>query len=111
MTKVKPPLFNIIRHYGQKNEAMLPDGTKVYRKDQIYVPEWNGFVPCAQYDDHFIFEVPKKFKVSSFLCSCGSIAVAAGVSGYQLDASPQGKLLICYYHSIYGYHAGGSKWI
>lgn len=103
--------FNIIRHRGQLNEGVLPDGTKVYRKDKLYVPEWGGFIPCAPYDEHFIFEVPSKFKVSSYMCTCGSIAVTSGPSGYVLDASPQGKMFICYFHSLYGHHSDGSKWI
>lgn len=107
--------FNIIRHRGKMDEGQLPDGTKVYRKDFIFVPEQNGLIRCADYYEHFIYEIPQdKIKVypgSAYRCTCGSFAVVAGLSGYVLDASPQGKIFLCHLHATTGKHAGGSQWI
>jgi hypothetical protein len=103
--------FNIIRHAGQLDEAEV-DGVKVYRKETIWIQEWNNFVKCASYDNHFLFETPKATPRSPVhQCTCGSIAVVVGLSGYVWDASPQGKLLVCLFHATYGHHQGDSRWI
>lgn len=102
----------VIRHYGTPDKAQLPDGTWVERQDKLWIPEWGRFITCAPYDDHFLFQVPVKYKGSSIQCSCGSISVISGLSGYVLDASAQGLLALCWHHATYGYHAtGGSRWI
>jgi len=105
--------FGIIRHHNSPNKATLPNGQVVYRKEFINVPEFGGLIKCAPYEEHFIFETPKELKVSSFMCSCGSAAIIVGLSGYVLDASPQGKLLVCLMHSNYGHHAHSDnvRWI
>lgn len=104
--------FNIIRYRGQPTRAMV-DGIWVDRLEHIFVPEYGGFVVCASYDDHFIFEHPdKKVKGPTYQCTCGSAAVITGPSGYVLDASPQGKMFVCLLHANTGLHAtGGTKWI
>jgi len=105
--------FNIVRYHGQRNKAFVEEiGLTVYRADKILVPEYGRFIPCAQYDEHFIFEVPPKYKdIPSFMCTCGSVAVIAGMSSYQHDASPQGLMFVCLNHATYGVHVGGSRWI
>jgi len=109
---VKNINFGIIRYHNSPNKAQLPDGTTVYRTDHIFVPEY-GLIKCAEYDDEFIYEMPPKFiNVPSYACTCGSFACITGLSGYVLDASPQGKLFVCHYHASNGVHAGGKRrWI
>lgn len=104
--------FNIIRHRGQLNTAQVINKT-VERQEQIFIPEYEGFIPCASYDDEFIFENPYQQEHSPvYQCTCGSVAVIVGPSGYVWDASPQGKMLVCLSHATYGVHAvGGSRWI
>lgn len=117
MTANKNPTpFNIIRIRGTPNKAKLPDGTDIERREMLFVPELNGFVMCAPYSDHFIYEIPKKvaykYPGSSYMCTCGSPAVYTGPSGYVLDASPQGKLFVCQFHATTGKHAnGGVRWV
>lgn len=116
MTKVnsKELKFGIIRHHNSPHKATLPNGQSVFRKETIYVPEFGGDIKCAPYEEHFVFEVPKNIKnCSSFMCTCGSPAVIAGISGYLNDASPQGKLFLCLFHSNYGHHAHSDnvRWI
>lgn len=124
-TKFSKPSFEIIRRRGMPNYAILPDGTKVYRSmlpsgvEAIFLREMGGFVRVASYDDHFIYEVPDSLarqyawaQGPAFRCTCGSFAVWAGLSAYERDASPQGKLLVCYMHANTGQHAtGGSRWV
>jgi hypothetical protein len=103
--------FNIIRHAGQLDEAEV-DGVKVHRQDAIWVPEYNGFVKCAPYQEHFIFSTPHaKVRSPAYQCTCGSFACVVGPSGYVWDASPQGKLFVCYHSATFGVHQGGSRWI
>ena len=107
--KFIPPQFRIIRHYGDLNKGISPLGFDVYRKEQIFVPEYERFIPCASYDNYFVYEVPKKYKgVPAFLCGCGSMAVIAGMSSHENDASPSGLMLVCHHHATYGRHADGS---
>ncbi len=49
---------NIIRHRGEPNKADF-HGETITRQESILVIEWMALVPCAHYDDHFIFEVPR----------------------------------------------------
>ena len=112
MTDYKDKSITIIRHRGQPDKGQLPDKRWVTKLDKIWSPEWGGFIPCAPYSDHFIYEAPKDLIGSKWRCSCGSMAVIVGNSGYIHDASPQGKMVVCHHHATYGIHAtGGSKWL
>lgn len=116
MEKQKFSNFNIIRHRGVLNKAQLPDGTWVERMDKIFIPEVGRFIPCAAYDDHFIYEIPQKlakmYPGPSYKCTCGAAAGWTGPSGYILDASAQGLMFVCLIHAQTGLHAtGGARWI
>ena len=104
--------FNVIRYRGTPTKAKYMNKW-VERQEQILIPEYGGFIPCAPYDDHFIFENPyKEEHTAAYLCTCGGVAVVVGRSGYLLDASPQGKMFVCLIHAQTGLHAtGGTKWI
>jgi hypothetical protein len=95
------------------NKATTLLGFDVYRRESIYVPEYGRDIPCAPYDNHFIYEIPKKYRnTSSFMCTCGSFAVVTGFSGYNKDASPSGLMLVCHHHATFGVHSTGeNKWI
>lgn len=108
--------FSIIRHRSNWNTAQLPDGTTVIKAEKFFVPSMGGFIPCAPYDDHFLYEIPKKLDAmypgSVYRCTCGSFASVVSYSGYFMDASPQGKMFVCYIHALTGKHAtGGQRWI
>lgn len=120
--KWEKPRFQIVRRVGMPTYAYLPDGTRVERStlpngvEAIYTRELNAFILCASYDDHFIYEIPPKlaslYPGPIFRCTCGSYAVMAGLSGYIGDASPSGKMWLCYVHAATGQHAtGGSRWV
>ena len=115
MTEFKKPKFNIIRYRGTPNKATTLVGFDVERRESIFVRgyPYDRFVPCAPYSDHFIYEVPQKYKgTSTWMCTCGSYATIVGVSGYEQDASPSGLMLVCYLHATFGRHNnGGAKWI
>jgi len=106
--------FQIIRHKGELNKATTLDGYVVYRDKRLFVVEMGRFIPCAPYEEHFIYEEPSKKKgTSSYMCTCGSAAVISGVSGYKEDASPSGYMFVCLLHATNGHHTDTSKtrWI
>lgn len=107
------PKFEIIRYHGEPKKATTHLGFDVYRNEKLYVPDMGRFLPCAPYDDHFIYFVPPQYiGWSQFMCTCGSAAVWTGASGYENDASPSGLMLVCLHHATFGVHAtGGNKWI
>lgn len=116
------PRFQIVRRVGMPTYAYLPDGTRVERStlpngvEAIFTGDLNGFVRCASYHDHFIYEIPPRvaylYPGPAFRCTCGSFAVMAGLSGYIADASPSGKMWLCYFHAVTGQHAtGGDRWV
>jgi len=114
MANLKSPPFNIIRYRGMPNKATTKFGLEVERRESIFIQgTYNRFIPCAQYSDHFIFEVPEKYKgLAGLMCTCGSFAGIVGLSGYEQDASPSGLMILCHHHATYGVHAtGGAKWI
>ena len=112
VTDYKEKKIVVIRRRGQFNKGQLPDGTWVERPDKLYVPEWGRFVPTAPYDEHFLYEVPPKYRGAAIRCTCGSFGVVAGYSAYKDDASQQGLLVVCYAHANTGRHLdGGSRWI
>lgn len=78
MTDEKPNPFNIIQHRGEPNKAEF-EGVIVTRQKELYADEW-GLIPCAPYDNHFIFEIPDsriRPGMWEHFCTCGSHAVIA----------------------------------
>jgi len=112
VTDYKGKLVPVIRYRGTPNKGQLPDGTWVYKQDRFYIREWNRHVRAAPYDNHFLYEMPSRYKGPAFRCSCGSFAVIAGYSSYATAASEQGLLVVCYWHATFGTHVTGeSRWI
>lgn len=119
MTELPKINFTIIKHRGDLTSATTADGEKVYRKDKIYF-EGHGFIKCASYDNHFVFDDPmaqKKKGRWTPMCSCGSPAVIVGYNAYIKDSSPTtrdessipGELIVCYLHVTTGKHVDGSN--
>jgi hypothetical protein len=99
------PCFNIIHHAGYPMEAYTIEGVKVFREDEIFVPEMQEAIRCAPYDDHFVYEEPTHgYGKWSHMCTCGSPAVIVERAAYRKDSALTGKMLICYFHRIYGKH-------
>jgi len=83
--------------------AITQNGTVVARSEFLWVNEQYGLVPCAPYDNHFIYESTAP-GTSSFMCTCGSVAV---VKTHEFK-----YLLVCLQHATYGVHATGENiWI
>lgn len=111
---------NIIHHAGRVVKTEF-EGVIVERPETIIVLNFPQVgmvlnVPCAPYDEHFVFEVPKSRERegrSPYLCTCGSAAVIKDYS------DPRAMLFVCHFHAQYGYHTtsvlnkddfpGGSK--
>lgn len=92
--------FNIIRYRGEPNKADF-EGVTITRQEKLFVVEWRAFIPCAPYDDHFVFEVPpsrKRIGISEFMCTCGSAAVIT------VPESERRRTFVCLFHTTYGYH-------
>ena len=104
--------FNIIRYRGQVNKAKTLDGYDIIRQDKLFIPDY-GMVTCAPYEEHFLYKEPNPKKIGSiYMCTCGSPAIVTGLSGYVLDASPQGKMLVCMLHATTGKHTNSqARWI
>lgn len=113
MSDFKKPKFNIIRYRGTPNKATTLWGFEVQRRQSIFIPAYNRFIPCAPYDNHFIYEVPERYKgTSGLMCTCGSFAEVVGMSGYINDASPSGLMIVCHLHAAFGRHnEGGARWV
>lgn len=102
--------MQIIKHYGQPVEAITLNKIHVKREEKIFVPEMAYFVPCAQYDNHFVYDShEKKRGTSPYMCTCGSIAVIIGSNVYEKDNSPIGVMFVCHCHASFGRHADGSS--
>lgn len=119
MSDYKAKNIVILKRRGVPGVGTLPDGTKVYKTDKFWVPEYSRFISCTDYgetDGHFIYEIPeklaKRFPGPVYRCSCGSMAVISGWTAYEYGASPSGLMFICQEHATTGQHAtGGSRWI
>lgn len=112
--------FNIIRYRGRPNFAKIEVKNRYGKEEVLEITrrEWmldsrtNQIVPCAPYDDHFLFELPNRVPGPRFQCTCGSMAGWVGSNVYAHDASPQGALFVCLHHAEYGVHSGGqSRWV
>ena len=101
--------FNIVRQINSPTRATLFDGTVVHRRDKVYVPEYQGEVRCADYDNFFVFAVPKAITGPAYLCSCGGMAHFIGSKDYSHLSSPEGLMLTCMLHTSTGKHADGSS--
>lgn len=106
--------FNIIRHHNSPHSAVLNNGKTVRRHEKIFIKPLGTFIPCAPYDNHFIFET-KVVNYPAHQCTCGSMAIVVGPFGYLRDASlnsPDGRgenrMLVCYSHATTGRHADGN---
>ena len=91
--------FSVIRQWGSPNEVTTIWGWKAYRQKRLFAPDpYNTLLPCLDYSDHFIYEVPDKPEhrgIPSFMCTCGSVAVVVGVDAYRSDSSPEGLVFAC----------------
>lgn len=119
MDKAPKFSFAIIKHRGDLDHAETADGYKVHRRDKIWFPE-HGYVMCAKYDNHFIYDDPmgkKKIGRWTPMCSCGSPSGIVGYNAYISDATPTskkessipGELLVCLAHAQFGKHSDGSS--
>lgn len=90
--------FSIIHHRGEPQEATTLKGQKIFRQDHLFVVEWGQFVPCAPYDDHFVYENPDTDEgTSAYMCTCGSAAVIA-------NPEEGGRMFVCLFHATHGSH-------
>jgi hypothetical protein len=96
--KSKAP--KVSRNVGDLQQARLADGTIVRRQELIYI-EGQGLIPCAPYELHFLYEVPKTQMGWGLYCTCGSIAGVVGLNAYSKLAAPTytGKMLVCIRHT------------
>jgi len=90
--------FAIIHHRGDPKQATTAKNVIITRQEFLFADQF-GLVRCTPYGDHFIYENPDKSPgSSSFLCTCGSVAVIATPHG-------EGKAFACLNHATYGFHA------
>ena len=118
--------FNIIKHRGTPNSVTLatgyvarkPTDGKIYAPALVNNPETqDGWFPCADYDNHFIFALPESEakKIGIYhMCSCGSQAVLTDPKGFYWGSSSKSLMFVCYLHTATslqgkGQHADGSS--
>lgn len=127
--------FNVIRRKGTPNEAVTTWGWTAHRMKEIYVDEpYFAMIPCLDYDNHFIYEVPWKpehIGTPGHMCTCGSQAFIVGIKAYEKDASPMiksslvevdgvtyevategatGMVFACYFRNILRNTENGDPW-
>lgn len=95
----------VVRQVGDKNTAILEDGTKVHRQEKIFLPTRGMEVPCVPYDNHFVFRDPRNVTGWLLVCSCGSPAFIIMASQYKQWVSPGGEMIACYVYTMAGHHA------
>ena len=84
--------------------AITLKGQRVERRDHLFVPQFKALVPCAPYDDHFVFYTEEQLS-SAFMCTCGSPAVVVTPEDGTI-------LLVCLFHATNQIHAtGGTRWV
>lgn len=109
--------FSVIKHYNSPNEAVTLDGYTVKRQEKLWMGADKGFVVCSPYDNHFVYLDPYRPKPGEpsrwgMMCTCGSPAVLVGTNAYSIYGSPQGWMVVCYYHTLNGVHQTGERpWI
>lgn len=90
---------NIIRHKGRQKRAVTEKGVVVYRAESFFTEEY-GVTVCTDYDEHFLYEIPDSPATkgqSSFMCTCGAVAVIA-------NPYDSGNMFVCINHATYGFH-------
>jgi hypothetical protein len=121
MSSPLPPKFSftILKHRGDLDHAETVEGKKVHRQEKIWFYD-HGWVRCAPYDNHFIYDDPMAGKIIGRwtpMCTCGSPAVIVGYNVYKDQASPStkkestvpGEMLVCFNHAQFGKHSDGSS--
>jgi hypothetical protein len=89
--------FNIIHHRGSPQKATTLKNQTVYRQEKLFVEEYEVFINCAPYEEHFIYLNPNtSIGEPSYCCTCGSPAVIT-------PPGPNG-MFVCLFHANYGYH-------
>lgn len=108
--------FNIIKHHGTPKAAVLQGGERVHMQEKIYAPELvqdrrvqDGFFKCTDYGNHFIYKAPQSYIGPKYRCTCGSMAVLTGPSGYSFGSSQTKLMFVCQTHSMFLKHADGSS--
>lgn len=90
-------MTTVIKHRGEPKQARTSQDILIKRQEAFFTEEY-GMVKCTPYGEHFIYENPDKSAgTSSFLCTCGSVAVVANPYG-------DGRTFVCLSHATYGFH-------
>jgi hypothetical protein len=93
----------VIRHHGDPTHATTLLGQKVERKKSLFIKEMGGEVPCAPYDNHFIYATDEKIVgIPSFMCTCGGPAIVIN------HGSVTQRMLVCMIHAQSGRHSMSS---
>lgn len=99
--------IKVLRFTGDRKQAELEGGIKIYRRDKLKVD--GTIYPVAPYDNHFVFRHIFGDRGWTLWCTCGSPAVIAGYDAYKKDASPSGEMILCYFHATTNKHFGGGS--
>ena len=124
----KPQRFNILKHRGTLTEATTLHGDTVTKQDKLFVIDfpvgmtvYTGFIPCLDYENHFIYEVPDRIEtrgLPAYMCTCGAMAFVVGADAYAEDQSFEGMQFACSFRNgmineetgdPYGKHSDGSS--
>lgn len=88
--------FNINKNVGTPKKAETLKGKNITRQESLFVEEYGALIPCAPYDDHFVYENPDKSAGSpAYMCTCGAIAVIPSVNP---------RMFVCLFHAQHGQH-------
>jgi hypothetical protein len=103
--------MNFIRFRNGPTKVTLIDGTVIQKSlsEWVFVPEYMAMIKRCPYDNHYLFEMPKKIKGPSYLCSCGAAGIFVGSRAYLGQGSPEGLMLVCQSHIETGKHNDGSS--
>lgn len=99
--------MKIIHVHGRARVA-YPDGQRIERLEEIFVPSEPGWFYTIDTDNHFVYRQGNKGG-SSLMCTCGG---AAGIFQYdaymRFSSVNRGRIIACITHMNTSKHADGS---
>lgn len=99
--------MKIIHVHGRARVA-YPDGERIERQEDIFVPSEQAWFQTIDTDNHFVYRQGRK-RGSTLLCTCGGMAGVYNYEAYaQFSSINRGRIVACVTQMETKKHADGS---